>query len=48
MYDNTGRIDVLINNGFYLEGQNPYNMTDEEWSTGIDGTLSSVFSVSEK
>lgn len=36
-------IDVLINNAFYLEGQDPLTMTDEEWAAGIDGTLSSVF-----
>lgn len=36
-------IDVLINNAFYLEGQDPITMTDEEWETGIDGTLNSVF-----
>lgn len=36
-------IDVLINNAFYLDGQDPLTMTDEEWNTGIDGTLNSVF-----
>lgn len=38
-----GKIDVLINNAFYLDGQHPLTMTDEQWDTGIDGTLSSVF-----
>lgn len=38
-----GRIDVLINNAFYLDGQDPLGMTDEQWSIGIDGTLNSVF-----
>lgn len=38
-----GQIDVLINNAFYLKGQHPLTMTDDEWSTGIDGTLNSVF-----
>jgi NAD(P)-dependent dehydrogenase (short-subunit alcohol dehydrogenase family) len=38
-----GRMDVLINNAFYLSGQHPLEMTDEEWNSGIDGTLSSVF-----
>lgn len=37
------RIDVLINNAFYLQGQDPFNMTDAQWATGIDGSLSSVF-----
>lgn len=35
--------DILINNAFYLSGNDPLNMTDEEWQTGIDGTLNSVF-----
>ena len=43
VFDREGRIDVLINNAFYLQGQNPYEMTDEDWSKGIDGTLNSVF-----
>lgn len=38
-----GGIDVLINNAVYLSGQDPLTMSDEEWQTGIDGTLSSVF-----
>lgn len=37
------KIDVLINNAFYLDGQDPLSMTDEQWNSGIDGTLSSVF-----
>lgn len=41
--DKTGKIDVLINNAFYSEGQSPEIMTDEEWETGIDGTLNNVF-----
>lgn len=36
-------IDVLINNAFYVDGQDPLTMTDKQWHTGIDGTLSSVF-----
>lgn len=43
VYKTTGRIDVLINNAYYMKGQDPYEMTDNEWSTGVDGTLSSVF-----
>lgn len=38
-----GRIDVLINNAFYLKGQSPEAMTDEEWNYSIEGTLGSVF-----
>lgn len=43
VFDQEGRIDVLINNAVYSKGQSPETMTDEEWSFGIDGTLSSVF-----
>jgi NAD(P)-dependent dehydrogenase (short-subunit alcohol dehydrogenase family) len=38
-----GKIDVFINNAFYSKGRDPETMSDEEWQTGIDGTLSSVF-----
>lgn len=38
-----GRIDVLINNAFFLKGQHPFTMTDEDFASGIDGTLNSVF-----
>lgn len=43
VFENERQIDILINNAFYLEGQHPLKMTDDEWDTGIDGTLSSVF-----
>lgn len=43
VHSKTGKIDVLINNAVYSKGQSPENMSDEEWATGIDGTLSSVF-----
>ncbi len=43
VHNNTGGIDALINNAFYLTGQDPLNMSDEDWQTGIDGTLNSVF-----
>ena len=42
VYDENGSVDVLVNNAFYSEGRSPENMSDVEWSTGIDGTLSSV------
>lgn len=37
------KIDTLINNAFYLQGQDPLKMSDTDWKTGIDGTLNSVF-----
>lgn len=40
---NKHTIDVLINNAFYSKGQSPLNLSDEDWNTGIDGTLNSVF-----
>ena len=41
--DESGRIDSLINNAFYSKGRSPVEMSDEDWSAGIDGTLNSVF-----
>jgi len=41
--EQAGGMDVLINNAFYLTGQDPLAMSDEEWQSGIDGTLNSVF-----
>ena len=38
-----GRIDVLVNNAFYSKGQQPEQLTDEEWAYGIDGNLNSVY-----
>lgn len=43
VFEKEGKIDVLINNAFYSKGQSPEEMSDEEWSYCIDGTLSSVF-----
>lgn len=43
VFKREGHIDVLINNAFYLQGQNPFEISDADWSTGIDGTLNSVF-----
>jgi NAD(P)-dependent dehydrogenase (short-subunit alcohol dehydrogenase family) len=43
IFNQWSKIDVIINNAFYLKGQSPEAMTDEEWNYGIDGTLNSVF-----
>jgi len=43
VFDKFHRIDVLINNAYYMKGQSPEEMTDEEWSYGIEGTLNNVF-----
>lgn len=38
-----GRLDILVNNAFYLKGQVPEKLNDDDWAAGIDGTLNSVF-----
>lgn len=37
------KIDVLINNAFFIKGQSPENMTNEEFSFGIEGTLNTLY-----
>jgi len=37
------RLDVLVNNAFYSAGQNPEQLTDAQWTLGIDGNLNSVY-----
>jgi len=43
IFKSYGKINVLINNAFYSKGQSPTKMTDEDFSFGIDGCLTSVF-----
>ena len=43
IYSINQKIDILINNAVYSKGQSPENMTDDDWATGVDGTLGSVF-----
>nr|WP_321496411.1 SDR family oxidoreductase [uncultured Methanolobus sp.] len=38
-----GKIDVLINNASFGAGRDILSMTNEQWETGIDGTVNSVF-----
>lgn len=44
IYEKEGQIDVLINNAFYLKGNSPDKMSDEDFSFGIEGTLNTLFS----
>lgn len=37
-----GQIDVLINNAFYLKGNSPKEMADEDFLYGLEGTLGSI------
>jgi NAD(P)-dependent dehydrogenase (short-subunit alcohol dehydrogenase family) len=43
IYEKEKRIDVLINNAFYCEGNSPDNMSDLQWEKSMDGVLGSVF-----
>lgn len=43
IYEKENRIDVLINNAFYIKGQSPEDMDLIDFNYGIDGVLSSVF-----
>jgi len=43
IYTKYKRIDILVNNAIYCGNNTLEEMTDEEWSYGIDGTLNSVF-----
>ncbi len=43
IYNAEDKIDVLVNNAFYLSGQSPEEMEDKDFSNGIEGTLNSVF-----
>ncbi|HAA11926.1 MAG TPA: gluconate 5-dehydrogenase, partial [Cytophagales bacterium] len=38
-----GSVDVLINNAFYLKGNDPEGITDEEWAYSMDGVIGSVY-----
>lgn len=42
-HEEFNQIDVLINNAYYMKGQSPELMKDDDWQYGIDGTLNSVF-----
>lgn len=37
-----GRIDILVNNAFYLKGAIPEKITDADWAYSLDGTLINV------
>ena len=37
-----GKIDILVNNAFYVSGGNPESISDDEWSNSMDGTINSV------
>jgi NAD(P)-dependent dehydrogenase (short-subunit alcohol dehydrogenase family) len=43
IYSKFNSIDVLINNAIYLKGNDPENISDEEWAYSVDGCLNSVY-----
>ena len=43
VYKICGSIDVLINNAFYLEGQNPLAISDDQWAYSMDGVLGNIY-----
>jgi NAD(P)-dependent dehydrogenase (short-subunit alcohol dehydrogenase family) len=43
IYKRKKRIDILVNNAFYIKGDVPLNISEEDWDYGIDGVLSSIF-----
>ncbi len=46
--ERTGKIDVLINNAFYIgPSQKLEDYTIDNWNKGIDGTINSVFRVTQ-
>jgi len=43
VYDESGSLDVIINNAFYMSGRENKNFESDDWNSGIEGILSSVF-----
>ena len=43
IFKKEGRFDILVNNAVYSVQNTPENISPEEFSAGIDGTLNSVF-----
>ena len=43
VFQQSKKLDVIINNAFYTSGNRSVSLNDEDWNTAIDGTLSSVF-----
>lgn len=43
VFDKEGHIDILVNNAFYLSGQFPEEITDEDILRSFDGVAGSVY-----
>ncbi len=47
--EKTGRIDVLINNAYYLNAVKPFeDYTADEWNQGMEGTLNGTVKVTQE
>jgi len=47
IYEQTGSIDVLINNAAYSSAGKVEAISEDDWCRGIDGTINSVFRVTK-
>jgi gluconate 5-dehydrogenase len=43
IFSRRNRINAFINNAFYLKGNSPEEMTDNDFNNGIEGTLTTCF-----
>lgn len=43
IYNEHGKLDVLINNAFYLRGQSPTEMSSEDFTYSLEGCLTANF-----
>lgn len=43
VYNEKGRLNVVINNAFYMSGRHKKNFDYDDWEKGMEGILSSVF-----
>lgn len=42
VYSKFQRIDVLINNAYFMKGNDPEHVTDEQWAYSLEGTLGTL------
>ena len=46
--DKYSKIDVLINNAYFVSGEEPLNISDNDWSLSLDICLSSIYRICKK
>lgn len=42
VYAKFGRIDALINNAYFMSGNDPEHITDDQWAYSLEGTLGTL------